>query len=180
MKKPEEARRYLERAQRLAEAAAQRVEASYAEWGDVAAVHDRASECCRALADSNGSWIEQQQSLQLRRWLHDHDTATVQWSVELSVSLRKMAILHVERHRPDDDRRAIALLDEALGLLFQLPGSAEVIDGRVVTHEMLADIFKRTGESAKADEHDENAKNLRVQLDRTRGKRVVPTPPPAK
>jgi serine/threonine protein kinase len=175
--KPEEARRYLDRAMQLAVEATRRAEASFTEWNDLAKVHDRASELFKSLNDANGSWQAQSASLQLRRWLHQNDAVTLRWGIDLSVSLQKMARLHLERHRVDDDRAAGALLHEALDLLFEVPESKEVIDARAVVHELLADFFERTGDAEKADEHGARAGDLRARLNQGRPKGKAAQPP---
>jgi len=161
---PDEARAYLNHARKLAREAVRQPSATLSNWGDLAAVHDRTSEMHRQFNDESGSWNEQTTSRQLREWIVEQDSESPRWRFDLCMSLLKLARMHLERESMEDDHVAVMLLRRRLELLTITTGGVDLLQAKLHTHELLAEVHIRLGDMSTADAHVNEAKSIRVRL----------------
>lgn len=142
---------------------------------ETATVHDRWGDHLLLINEFKMAWSEHTEALTLRLDLVKQEPNERRWVMDASVSLEKMARLHMRLSTRDADQNAVDLLKQRLNLLEPLSEGKELDRAKALleTHNLLVELYWRMSELAKIEIHRSSAEEINQRYFQGRAPRFI-------
>jgi hypothetical protein len=160
LQRPEQARSAFERARHVAEEQMRRMDGGVEAWANLAAAHERLGDSHLLRKDRRETFRDYEKAMSIREMLTQDDPREHRWAIGLAAICRKQGDLYTEENEPFT---AVLMYDRQIGLLMKLlPDHPTFTSAIRATHEKMADLHRKLGNTKAAAFHDQKADQIAI------------------